>query len=134
MRAIQMLLCFGLVGCSTVGATATQVKQGAGGLAASIEAAFSGSSKLYDSMNDSDVALAAEAMQVALETRSRDEAVDWRNEKTGNQGSIIPRQTFITDRGVFCRAYDETLSIGDREGTIRNTACRSDDGRWTWTS
>lgn len=101
---------------------------------ARIGAAFSGSSNLYESMTDSDVVLAASAMQLALETNSRDEPVGWINDETGHQGSIIPRQTFITDRGVYCRAYDETISIGGREGTIKNNACRSDDGKWVWSS
>ncbi len=116
MRVIQVLLCCGLVGCSAVET-----------------AVFSDSSKLYEGMTDSDVALAAEAMQLALETKPPDEPVGWINDETGHQGSIVPRQTFITDRGVFCRAYDETLAIGDRDGTVRNSACRSDDGKWTWT-
>ena len=115
MRAIYVFFLIGLAGCSGLATTAD-------------------SAKLYGSMSESDVALAAAAMQVALETKAPNETVDWANAENGNRGSIRPLATFITDRGVFCRAYDERLSIDGRDETVRNTACRSDDGRWIWTS
>jgi len=115
MRALYVLFFIGLAGCSAISTTAD-------------------SARLYGNMSEGDVALAAAAMQVALENKVLNETVNWANAENGNQGSIRPRTSFITDRGVFCRAYDERLSIGGRDETVRNTACRSDDGVWTWTS
>jgi len=115
MRAIYVLFFIGVAGCSTFATTEE-------------------SSRVYGSMSEGDVALAVAAMQVALETKVAMETVDWANAENGNQGSIMPRASFITDRGVFCRAYDERLSIDGRDETVRNTACRSDDGVWAWTS
>lgn len=134
MRGLIVLLCFGLAGCTTVESGAGQVQKAAAGLVDRIEAAFASPTELYDGMTEGDVAMAVEAMRTALETKQAEEGVDWANSESGNQGKIIPRRTFVTDLGVFCRDYDEHLKVGARDGVIRNTACRSDDGDWVWTS
>ncbi len=134
MRNVLVLLCCGLAGCSTIDNGFKQVKQAATGLVERIDTAFADPAELYGEMSDGDVELAVAAMRVALETRPTAQTVDWNNDTTGNQGSFTPRRTFITDRGVFCRDYDERLLVGGRDGMVQNTACRSDDGAWTWAS
>lgn len=91
-----------------------------------------GPDRLYDALADTDVALAAAAMQSALESRRDGELVRWINAATGSHGAITPQRTFVTDRGVFCRVYLEELTVGDENGVVENTACRNDDGGWTW--
>ena len=132
MRNVLVLLCCGLAGCSAIDDGFEQVKQAATGLAESIETAFADPSELYGEMSDGDVDLAAAAMRVALETKPAAQSVNWTNDTTGNEGSITPRRTFITDLGVFCRDYDERLNVGGRDGVVKNTACRSDEGAWIW--
>ena len=137
MRLLVALACLGLVGCTTVGDGFDRVKQTANGLAARLDGVFGEGedpAALYGGMSDTDVVLAVEAMRVALETKPAAESVSWTNDATGNQGSITPRRTFITDLGVFCREYDEQLSVDGRDGVVQNTACRTDDGAWTWAS
>ena len=134
MGRLAILLCCGLAGCATVEGGISQVQQAATGLADRIEAAFASPTELYDDMTESDIALAVAAMRMALETKPATESVDWTNSESGNHGSIVPRRTFVTDVGAFCREYDEHLRVGGRDGVVRNTACRSDEGDWIWTS
>ncbi len=134
MRGFVVLLCCGLAGCTTVESGTGQLQKAVAGLADRIESVFSSPTELYDGMSESDVALAVEAMRTALEFNQAEEGVDWANSESGNRGEIVPRRTFVTDLGVFCRDYDEHLLVGGRDGVVRNTACRSDDGDWVWTS
>ena len=113
MRRTWLLVCLAVAGCTTL--------------------PF-GSARLYDAMADTDVALAAAAMQSALETRRNGEPVRWTNDETGNRGAITPQRTFVTDRGVFCRVYLEEITVGGDSDAVENTACRADDGNWTWVS
>ena len=71
-------------------------------------------------------------MQQALEIGRHGQAVQWINDETGNTGAVIPQRTFVTSGGVFCRDYAEDLHIFGKQATIENTACRDDDGTWTW--
>lgn len=134
MRHVWVFLCCGLAGCSTIDDGFEQVKQAATGLVERMDTVFADPADLYGEMSDDDVKLAVAAMRVALETKPRAQSVKWTNDATGNQGSFTPLRTFITDRGVFCRDYDERLTIGGRDGMVHNTACRSDDGAWIWVS
>ncbi len=109
------------------------VKSGLNSTAAHIDAAFGVEpAARYDQLSDEDVALAAAAMQQALETHGDGEAVQWENTESGNSGTVTPTATFVTDKGVFCREYRETVAIADQQGASSNTSCREDDGNWTW--
>lgn len=87
---------------------------------------------LYERMTDADVAQAAQTMQDALENARNGETRPWSNAESGNAGGITPTRTFVTDAGVFCRDYRETLTIGGDSAERVNTACRNDDGKWVW--
>ena len=132
MRHMWLLVCCGLAGCSAIDDGFEQVKRVATGLVERIETGFADPAELYGEMLDGDVELAVAAMRVALETKATAQSVAWTNDTTGNQGKIVPRRTFVTDVGAFCRDYDEHLTVGSRDGVVRNTACRSDEGDWVW--
>ncbi len=132
MRRCLVLMCFALAGCGTVQSGVDSVARGFGSLGDRMEAVFVGPARLYEDMTDSDVALAVAAMQNALETRPGGETVAWINDETGNQGAVTPQRTFITDRGVFCRDYNESIEVGGKSGVVENTACRTEAGRWAW--
>ncbi|MEZ5863000.1 MAG: hypothetical protein R3D25_02575 [Geminicoccaceae bacterium] len=92
-----------------------------------------GPAALYTALGDDDVALAAATLQRSLESEPQGGTARWRNPASGNQGSITPRDTYVSDSGHFCRVYDEELTFADgRSGTIVNAACRGDSGRWVW--
>ncbi len=114
-----------LTGCASVQSGLTDLSDRMGSL-------FAGSAGVYEDMDETDIVLAVQAMQQALETGRKGEAVRWVNEETGNTGSVTPRRTFVTDRGIFCRDYAEALTIDTTDAAIDNTACRTGEGVWTW--
>ena len=97
-----------------------------------MESLFAGPASVYEDMDETDVVLAVQAMQQALETSRQGEPVHWINEETGNTGSVTPRRTFVTDSGVFCREYAEARTVADTSAVIDNTACRTGEGVWNW--
>ncbi|MFQ5974407.1 MAG: RT0821/Lpp0805 family surface protein [Alphaproteobacteria bacterium] len=133
-KASVIVLTMVIAGCSTVQSGVSDLKDGFGRVASRIDAALRGPTELYNNLTDEDVEIAVRAMQVAMETKPTGEAVDWTNPTSGNAGAFTPRRTFITDRGIFCRDYEEKLEVGERSGVVNNTACRSEDGVWTWVS
>jgi surface antigen len=87
---------------------------------------------LYTQLTQSDIERAGAVLQDTLETANNGVTGDWRNPETGHSGAITPVTTLQTDQGVFCRRYDETLRVAGRQETYRQTACRTDEGRWVW--
>ncbi len=84
----------------------------------------------YDSATEDDKVRARSMLQLALETRQSQQMAPWRNEATGDSGTITPLRTFRIKSGFFCRDFRETLkmvgSLTERVGT----ACRREDGVW----
>jgi surface antigen len=68
--------------------------------------------------------------QYALENSRVDETRTWRNPDSGNSGTITPKRTYRTDRGQYCREYQQTVLIGGEERQAYGTACRQPDGTW----
>ncbi len=89
---------------------------------------------LYDQLTEQDVAKAAAAVQSALEKHPDQKPLSWRNKATGASGQVLPVRTRKTDTGVYCRDYQERLTVGGKSARYDNTACRNRAGRWVWTS
>lgn len=124
--ALLAVLAAVLVGCGSVESTLQNA-------ASRIDTAFGVEPKArYDLLTDQDIELAVATMQQALETRGDGDNVRWENADSGNSGAVTPVATFVTDKGVFCRNYRETVFISDKQGTSENTSCRDDDGTWAW--
>lgn len=89
--------------------------------------------ELYSDMSESDVGMAAAAMQAGLENRPDGNAERWTNPRTGFQGAIQPIKTYVSDQGYFCRSYREEITLPDgmHDATL-NDACRNEDGVWVW--
>ena len=89
--------------------------------------------EFYSDMNESDVRMAAAAMQAGLENRPDGDAERWTNPQTGLSGAIQPIKTYVSDQGYFCRSYREEIALpeGVHDATL-NDACRNDDGVWVW--
>ena len=68
--------------------------------------------------------------QHALENSRVDETRTWRNPDSGNSGTITPKRTYKTERGQYCREYQQTVLIGGQERQAYGTACRQPDGSW----
>jgi surface antigen len=87
---------------------------------------------LYQSLRESDVAVASRLMQSTLENTPDGVTRRWSNAETGHEGAITPTRTYLSTEGRFCREYREELALGDQTGFYFHTACRSDDERWVW--
>ncbi|MBI5904059.1 MAG: glycine zipper 2TM domain-containing protein [Deltaproteobacteria bacterium] len=68
--------------------------------------------------------------QYALENNRVDEPRSWRNPDSGNSGTVTPKRTYKTERGQYCREYQQTVLIGGEERQAYGTACRQPDGTW----
>ena len=51
---------------------------------------------------------------------------------SGHAGSVRPLATYVSDTGLFCRNYEETLDLGGEAASFRHDACRGADGHWAW--
>ncbi len=71
-------------------------------------------------------------MQQALEVMADGAVLAWANDESRNSGEIMPTMTFMTDLGIYCREYRETVTIGGAPGEAVNTGCRQEDGTWAW--
>lgn len=127
LKAVGIILAaFTLAACADMGERLNDYS-------ARIDAAFGvAPSARYDLMTDADITLAAATMQQALEVRSDGDVLAWHNDESGNSGAIMPTMTFMTDLGIYCREYRETVTIGGASGEAVNTGCRREDGTWVW--
>ncbi len=82
-------------------------------------------------MTRDDRHIAAVTMQIAMERREDNEASTWTNGLSGNHGVVVPRRTYRSRTGDFCRRFDETMTVSGVTATFERTACRDGDGRWT---
>ena len=88
--------------------------------------------RLYAELDDADTRSAATTVQRTLETAADGEARSWRNPASGHAGSVRPLATYVSDTGMFCRNYEETLDLGGGAASFRHDACRGADGHWAW--
>ena len=66
--------------------------------------------------NDADLKLMSDAADQALETAKDEEPVDWRNEQTGNSGTITPVRSFNWQENDCRRLEVVNLSAGAAGG------------------
>ena len=81
-------------------------------------------------MTTDDRHIAALAMQIAMERRQDHEASTWTNGLSGNHGAVVPRRSYRSQSGDFCRRFDETMTVAGVTATFERTACRGGDGSW----
>ena len=87
--------------------------------------------ELRRNMTTDDRHIAAMAMQIAMERRQDNEASTWTNGISGNYGAVVPRRTYRSRSGDFCRSFEETMTVAGVTATYERTACRGGDGNWT---
>ena len=111
-----------LAGCAGAGSDAAGAAGGvlSGGAAAA----------QYSQMASTDIALAAGAIQVALNAGLAGYAAEWANAATGNSGSVTGGTVTVTPAGVFCRTYEERFVMGGAPASRQGSACRSPTGAW----
>ena len=84
----------------------------------------------YRGLDRSTQQVAGAAVQAALENRVRGQAQHWSVPGVA-RGSIIPRRTWRSRSGHWCREFEEIVQLTDgRRQTAIGVRCRSSDGRW----
>lgn len=86
---------------------------------------------IREHMTSDDHHIAAVAVQIAMERRSDNEASTWTNGLSGNHGAVVPRRTYRTQAGAYCRQYEDIVTVAGVAVSTERTACRDGSGRWT---
>jgi surface antigen len=81
-------------------------------------------------LGDSDLSLAHQSRERALEYAPSGLPVSWRNPGTGDSGSYVAQRAFATNAGQYCRAFRQTVTVKGETREDRGTACRGTDGTW----
>ena len=58
------------------------------------------------------------------------ETISWNNPESGNQGTVTPTRDGYSNRGNYCREFQQTIMVGGREQEAYGTACQQPDGSW----
>lgn len=78
----------------------------------------------------SNVAFLTVSVQEALETRVSGVAVQLQNASTGFSVTLMPKRTWKSASGHWCREFTEAFGAGSNVETTVSVACRSDNGVW----
>ncbi|MBT4018642.1 MAG: glycine zipper 2TM domain-containing protein [Alphaproteobacteria bacterium] len=68
--------------------------------------------------------------QGSLENNPSGQVSTWNNPDSGNSGTITPQPARQTAQGVYCREYQQTITVGGRTEEAYGEACRQTDGTW----
>ena len=81
------------------------------------------------SMDKTDILMAQNARNLALENNKINSQSAWKNPDSGNSGIIYPTKTYA--RGDQpCREFTQEINIGGKIQTGYGKACRMADGSW----
>lgn len=82
------------------------------------------------SMDAVDRRLMAQTTEHALNDARSNTTTSWRNPDTGHYGSVTPLNVTQPRREVYCREYQQTVTVGRQTQNAYGTACRQPDGSW----
>ncbi len=71
-----------------------------------------------------------QAVQIALEKTVSQFVTRWRNLRSGVGGTVVPKRTFKTTTGFYCREFRLTIERGGGEEIDDLAACRRPGGIW----
>ena len=81
------------------------------------------------SMDKTDILMAQNARNYALENNKVNSQAVWKNPDSGNSGVIYPTKTYsLGDQP--CREFTQEINIGGKIQTGYGKACRMADGSW----
>ncbi len=66
----------------------------------------------------------------ALEKTNTGHVTHWRDPISGNFGTITPTSIDKRHDGIFCRDYEETVTIKKHTTKYHHKACRESDNHW----
>jgi len=121
-----------LVGAAGGGLLGAQVGKGRGQLAAVAAGTLLGAilgNQVGASLDRADRLALARAHDSAS-TGPLNEPVYWRNEHSGNYGTVTPVREGRSASGYYCREYQHTIYVGGKAERGYGTACQQPDGSW----
>ena len=115
----------GLVGSQIGSGTGNKVAIGAGVLAGGLLG-----NRVGKAMDCRDVEYHNSTAQGSLETQRTGNTSEWSNPDSGHSGSITPVHTYQRSDGVYCRDFEQTITVDGETELAGGTACRQPDGTW----
>ncbi len=80
-------------------------------------------------IDDTDRRKALAAEYEALEYTPVGSEIVWRNEVSGNRGTVTPAATYDVGK-KNCRQYVHAIYVDEKLRTAKGTACKEQDGLW----
>ena len=115
----------GLIGSQIGSGSGNKVAIGAGVLAGGLLG-----NSIGRSLDCQDMAYHNGTAQSALETQRTGSTSQWVNPDTGHSGSVTPVETYQRADGVYCRDFEQSISVDGETEIAQGTACRQGDGTW----
>jgi surface antigen len=122
----------GLGGAAAGGLLGAQFGSGSGKLAATAVGVLIGAlvgSEIGRSMDSVD-RMKADAAVNRAHSAPLGETIVWDNPKTGNSGSVTPVRDGTSSSGLYCREFQQKVTVGGKTQQGYGTACRQPDGTW----
>ena len=122
-----------LLGAAIGGLVGSQIGSGAGNKIAIGAGVLTGGllgNKVGRSLDCRDVAYHNDTAQAALETHRSGYTSQWSNPDSGHSGTVTPVQTYQRSDGVYCRDFEQTITVDGQTELAGGTACRQPDGTW----
>jgi surface antigen len=122
-----------LIGAGLGALAGSQIGSGTGKLAAvgvgTLLGAFLGN-QAGASLDRADRLYASQSAQQGLETLPSGQTSEWRNPDSLNSGTFTPTSTYQAPDGLYCREYQQTVTVAGQHQSAYGTACRQPDGSW----
>lgn len=115
----------GLVGSQIGSGSGTKVAIGAGVLAGGLLG-----NRVGKKLDCRDVEYHNGTAQTALETQRTGSTTEWVNPDSGHSGSVTPVKTYQRADGMYCRDFEQTITVDGKTELEGGTACRQSDGTW----
>lgn len=84
------------------------------------------------SLDKADQLAIQQTTQQTLETAQTGQTLPWRNEQSGNYGTVTAGDWEYSDKtqGSYCREYTQEVIIAGEKQQAYGKACRQPDGTW----
>ncbi len=115
----------GLIGSQIGGGDGRKVAIGAGVLAGG----YMGN-RIGNRLSCEDQEYHYDTTQSTLEYKPSGGTAAWVNPDTGASGSVTPTETYISQSGLPCRNFTQTITVDGQRENIQANACRQQDGSW----
>lgn len=122
-----------LVGAALGGLVGSQIGHGSGrkvAIGAGVLAGGYMGNRIGNKLSCQDQEYHYDTTQSTLEYKPTGGTAAWVNPDSGASGSVTPTQTYISQSGLPCRNFTQTITVDGQRENIQATACRQPDGSW----